>query len=444
MLNEILARRVLIVLGKGGVGKTTVSAALAKLAAMSGARALIMECDGRAPLAATFGVAPSFVPTDVAPNLALMTLDGRAALEEYLRLVVPGRMLLKAVFASRLYQFFVQAAPGLRELMMLGKIYHEAGRTDAKLPGRRIIIVDAPASGQAMSLLKMPTAARSTFGDSVVGKEAGNISRMMRDRRNSAIIQVTTADSLSISETIETHANLSRIHLAPAAVLFNRMPRSEFDADDISALTNRRGPHLRKKDLEHLAELARSELNRVADARKAIAKIRAETGGPVLEIAEHGDLSGIERDRKVESGEIVQIGVNAFTGEVGLTPRPKRNADHAADARKEKERIESIKKWRAARDQAAVSKAREALERAAANNNDGDRGLIEATIELARAGGTVGEWTDSLVRVSRGRYTPPILETSVSVGALNVPAAPRHAKFASRSARPASTDISTR
>ena len=85
MLNEILARRVLIVLGKGGVGKTTVSAALAKLAAMSDAPALIMECDARAPLAATFGVAPSFVPTDVAPNLALMTLDGRAALEEYLR-----------------------------------------------------------------------------------------------------------------------------------------------------------------------------------------------------------------------------------------------------------------------------------------------------------------------------------------------------------------------
>src|SRR5208283_5242926 len=81
MLNEILARRVLIVLGKGGVGKTIVSAALAKLATMSGARALIMEYDARAPLAATFGVAPSFVPTDVAPNIALMTLDGRASLE---------------------------------------------------------------------------------------------------------------------------------------------------------------------------------------------------------------------------------------------------------------------------------------------------------------------------------------------------------------------------
>src|SRR5579863_1855832 len=239
MLNEILARRVLIVLGKGGVGKSTISAALAKVATLSNARALIMECDARAPLAATFGVKQSFTPTQVAHNLDLMTLDGRAALEEYLRLVVPSRMLLKAVFASRLYQFFVQAAPGLRELMMLGKIYYEAGRQAATPAHRSVIIVDAPASGQAMSLLKMPTAARTTFTDSVVGKEASNISKMLRDRRHCAIVQVTTADALSVAETIETHAELSRIHLAPAAVFFNRMVVSDFDAKDIAALADR-------------------------------------------------------------------------------------------------------------------------------------------------------------------------------------------------------------
>jgi ethylmalonyl-CoA mutase len=135
-----------------------------------------------------------------------------------------------------------------------------------------------------------------------------------------------------------------------------------------------------------------------------------------------------ERHRKVESGEIVQIGVNAFTGEVGLTPPPRQNSDHAGQVLKEKERIESIRKWRAARDQTAVAKAREALERAGAN--DGGSGLIETTIDLARAGGTVGEWTDSLVRVGRGRYTPPILETSVSVGALKVPVAKRKIRIA--------------
>jgi len=294
MLKELLSRRVLIVLGKGGVGKTTISAALAKLAAASNSRALLLETDTRAPLSAMFGVEPSFDQKEVAPNLSLMTLDGRYALEEYLRLVVPSRMLLKAVFASRLYQFFVQAAPGLRELMMLGKIYYEAERKDSKPPNRRVIIVDAPASGQAMNLLKMPTAARTTFADSVVGKEASNISRMLRDRRHCAIIQVTTADALSVAETIETHAELAKIHLAPAAVVFNRMVVPTFSASDIAALKNRRIPRTRKKNLDHLAEIAESELRRVTEARKALATIRAATASPLIEIAEHRSLAGID------------------------------------------------------------------------------------------------------------------------------------------------------
>jgi (2R)-ethylmalonyl-CoA mutase len=182
----------------------------------------------------------------------------------------------------------------------------------------------------------------------------------------------------------------------------------------------------------------------IFEGSKVIEKLTAETAARAREIAlrlrEAGYSRAIsivsgeltrqlaERHRKVESGEIVQIGVNAFTGEVGLTPPPKRNVDRDAQAVKEKERIESITQWRAARNQMAVASAREALERAAAS--DGGGGLMEATIDLARAGGTVGEWTDSLVRVGRGRYTPPILETSVSVGALKVPKATRKIRIA--------------
>src|SRR5579863_8006024 len=162
MLSQLLDRRVVIVLGKGGVGKSSLSAALAVAAGRRGARALVMECDPRAPIASTYAMSPAFEPSD-ASGFHLMVLDGRHALEEYLRIVVPGRLLLKAVFSSRLYQFFVQAAPGLRELMMLGKVFYDAGRDGDKASARNVIVVDAPASGQAMSLLRMPTAARSTF-----------------------------------------------------------------------------------------------------------------------------------------------------------------------------------------------------------------------------------------------------------------------------------------
>src|SRR5271156_4835632 len=130
----------------------------------------------------------------------------------------------------------------------------------------------------------------------------------------------------------------------------------------------------------------------IFEGSKVIEKLTAETATRAREVAirlrEAGYARAIsivsgeltrqlaERHRKVESGGIVQIGGNAFTGEVGLTPPPKRNADHAAQALKEKERIESIRQWRAARDQKAVAAAREALERAAAS--DGGAGLIEA------------------------------------------------------------------
>ncbi len=294
MLNELLDRRLLIVLGKGGVGKTALSAALGKLAAGAGKRALIMECDSRAPLAMTLGVEPSFDPVEVAPNLSLMILDGRHSLEEYLRLVVPGRMLLKAVFASRLYQFFVQAAPGLRELMMLGKIYYETERAPSDPKRHDLIIVDAPASGQALSLLNMPNAARSTFGDSIVGNEANNISRLLRDRRNRAVVQVTTSDSLSVTETIETCAKLGRIQMAPSIVLFNRAIPFLFDADDIAKLVGRRAPGKLQKHFEHLADVAESELRSAEQSRKAVAQIRSATNLPVIEIAEHSGVDGLD------------------------------------------------------------------------------------------------------------------------------------------------------
>ena len=194
--------------------------------------------------------------------------------------------------------------------------------------------------------------------------------------------------------------------------------------------------------LMHETEIAR--YGDIFEGSKVIEKLTDETASRAREVAirlrEAGYSRAIsivsgeltrqlaERHRKLEAGEIVQIGVNAFTGEVGLTPPPTQSIDREAQAARENERIASIKKWRAARDQTAVAKAREALERAATENTEG--AIMNATIDLARAGGTVGEWTQSLERVSRGRYTPPILETSASVGTLNVPKAAKKIRVA--------------
>src|SRR5579885_41428 len=165
----------------------------------------------------------------------------------------------------------------------------------------------------------------------------------------------------------------------------------------------------------------------IFEGSKVIEKLTDETAARAREIAMNLrgagytralELVGAEltrlladRQRKIESGEIVQVGVNAFLGEIGLTAAPALADDHGAQQAAERERIQALGRWRAQRDNAAVARARETLARAAAEGGS----LMDPTLELARAGGTVGEWTESLERVSRGRYTPPILDARAAV-----------------------------
>jgi ethylmalonyl-CoA mutase len=169
----------------------------------------------------------------------------------------------------------------------------------------------------------------------------------------------------------------------------------------------------------------------IADHARAIA-LSLRTAGYSRAIATvGGELTRLlaERQRRLASGELVQVGVNAFLGEIGLTG-PGAEVDDAAQlAAAERERIESLIRWRRERDThngGAVAQAREALERAAASGT----GVMEPTLDLARAGGTVGEWTTAIERGTNGRYTPPVLDRTMALASLSVPRAPRRIRIA--------------
>ncbi len=134
-----------------------------------------------------------------------------------------------------------------------------------------------------------------------------------------------------------------------------------------------------------------------------------------------------ERQRRIEAGETVQVGVNAFLEDIGLPPPPTCEDDSAAHASAERDRLEAIRNWKAARDNAAVASAREALERASRAGAD----IMSPTLELARAGGTVGEWTLAIEGDTNGRFTPPMVErAAAATTALDVPRAPRKIRIA--------------
>jgi anion-transporting ArsA/GET3 family ATPase len=281
-------RRLHFVVGKGGVGKTTVAAALALLLARRGRRTLAVEMDsaGRLPvLLGAAGVTPT--PRAVAPGLHVLSVDGRSALEEYLGLIIPVRRLLHTVFSSRIYQYFVAAAPGLKELMTVGKIWYEATRMDGERPVWDAIVVDAPATGHSVQYLRMPQAARDTFGAGLVQREAAKIVGLLQDRATTAVHLVTLAEEMPVAETLETSAQLSGpLRLPLGCVVVNRVHRRRFAAATIAALEAAAAAHPSERALlACVAERATEESGWAAINEANLERLRAGSeGAPLVEL----------------------------------------------------------------------------------------------------------------------------------------------------------------
>src|SRR2546428_134480 len=227
---SLLERRLHFVVGKGGVGKTTVAAALALVPARRGRRTLAVEMEPGGRLAGLLG-------TEADGGLHVLHVDGRAALEEYLNLVIPVKRLLATVLQSKIYQYFVAAAPGLKELMTVGKIWYEATRSEGGRPAWDAIVVDAPATGHSLQYLRMPQAARETFGAGLVQREASKITELLRDPRATAVHLVTLAEEMPVIETLEMRAQLAgALQLPLGYVIANRLHRRRFDPAAVERL----------------------------------------------------------------------------------------------------------------------------------------------------------------------------------------------------------------
>ncbi|HZP44053.1 MAG TPA: ArsA family ATPase [Candidatus Binataceae bacterium] len=277
-----MRRRLIMVMGKGGVGRTTVCATLAEVARHRTLRTLVIEVDVHTPIARGYGVKTGFRPQPLTDNLFAMLLDRRESIEEYLGFVV-ARPILQAVFASNLYQNFIQAAPALRELMMMGKIFHEIERRAPALPPWDLVLVDLPASGQALAMLEMPLAARETFGDNLVGREAAAIARLFRDRDRCALLVATTAEPLAVAETLEVSRKLAAVGLPCQGVMLNRVSPPPFSTADLARLERSPG---RLRCRPTLIAIARKALNRHERERRAAVMLRRLIGVPLLALAE--------------------------------------------------------------------------------------------------------------------------------------------------------------
>jgi len=290
-LDQLFTRRLLVVAGKGGVGKTTVACALALEAARRGRSVLLCEVDGvaRAPqlLEAERGALGQAVAAR--PNISLMAIEGKAALAEYLTMIIPVKRLLQAVFKSQLYHYFVAAAPGLKELMTIGKIWYEAERVDDSGARRwDHVIVDAPATGHGLQYLRMPAAARDAFEVGLVHREATRLVELLTDPARTAINLVTTAEEMPVNETVTMYRALREdLHMPTGLLFVNRLHDGGLAAADVERLTaaaERSRDDTERRLLRAVAARAREEIAWTALNTRHRARLAGAIDMPIIDL----------------------------------------------------------------------------------------------------------------------------------------------------------------
>ncbi|MED5263036.1 MAG: ArsA family ATPase [Myxococcota bacterium] len=206
-VRSILERRVIVVSGKGGAGKTTVSAALALAARDAGDRVLLAEVLKDGPIVRNFE--PEANPVDYAgrelrPGLTVMHIDPYEALSEYVRLQVGLPRALTSWLRSRSFEQLMDAAPGWRELVVLGKVWHlEQMRDEENRRSFDRIVIDAPASGHGLTFLDVPRVVVSALRGGPLRDEAARVEALVRDPDRTILVPVSLAEELAVQETAE-------------------------------------------------------------------------------------------------------------------------------------------------------------------------------------------------------------------------------------------------
>ena len=236
LLDDLLSRRLVVLTGKGGVGKSVVGAALAVAARERGKRVLLVEVAAPVEAALLLGGPPSEGrETEALPGLFTVNLDPAAVMDEYVRHVVKLELLARRILDSPIYRRFFAAAPGLKELMVLGKIMvlEEARARLSQRPQWDLIVVDAPATGHGLAFLKVPLAASAAVPVGPVGHNARRVLAMLRDPARTALVVVAIPEEMAVVEAVQFHGLAAgELGMEPAAIVLNGCHERRFTDED--------------------------------------------------------------------------------------------------------------------------------------------------------------------------------------------------------------------
>ena len=209
---SLFDRRLIIVMGKGGVGRTTVAAALAAAAARHGKRTLLLQTNAKERLSKFFACGPvGEEVVHVRDNLWAVNTNPRAALREYGMMVLKYKTIYNAVFENKMVRYFLRAVPGLEDYSMLGKAWYHTTETSAGRPRFDTVILDGPATGHSVTLLRIPQVILDTVPAGPLTKDAKSANDLLRDPARTATMLVTLAEDMPVNETLELASKIKGV-----------------------------------------------------------------------------------------------------------------------------------------------------------------------------------------------------------------------------------------
>jgi len=231
-------RRFLFITGKGGVGKTTVTAALARSLSARGLRVLVTVCGAKERLSTLLG-APPLGPaiSELAPNIWGVQLVSEVALREYGTMKLKNRVLVDAIFDNKYVAGFLSGTPGMKEWSLLGKAWYHATEVSHGQPRFDVVLFDAPATGHGLDMLRVPQVIVELAPPGVLRSDAERAWDMFRDPARSGVVVVTLPEEMPTNESLQLCAALrDELTLPIAEIVVNSLLPPLFPQAEASAL----------------------------------------------------------------------------------------------------------------------------------------------------------------------------------------------------------------